>query len=110
MKIKLGNSESIKWANLVCSFFLSSFITFPTFADYAKTEPSDGTVNSFIKISPPQQIEQVEFLDPEQQHIIFDQFKGKVVLINLWATCCRPCVRELPALDCLAEKIARCRF
>ena len=29
-------------------------------------------------------------------------FKGKPVLVNLWATWCAPCVRELPTLDKLA--------
>ena len=29
-------------------------------------------------------------------------FKGKPLLVNLWATWCVPCVKELPALDALA--------
>ena len=31
-----------------------------------------------------------------------DAFKGKPVLVNLWATWCAPCVKELPTLDRLA--------
>lgn len=31
-------------------------------------------------------------------------FKGKAVLVNLWATWCVPCVREMPALDQLAAR------
>jgi thiol-disulfide isomerase/thioredoxin len=27
------------------------------------------------------------------------KFRGKVVLLNIWATWCAPCIRELPALD-----------
>jgi thiol-disulfide isomerase/thioredoxin len=30
------------------------------------------------------------------------QYKGKVVLLNLWATWCAPCLREMPGLDRLA--------
>ncbi len=29
-------------------------------------------------------------------------FKGKVVVLNLWATWCAPCLKEMPALDRLA--------
>ncbi len=33
-------------------------------------------------------------------------FKGKPVLVNLWATWCAPCVKELPTLDMLAASEA----
>ena len=31
--------------------------------------------------------------------------KGKPVLINLWATWCAPCIKELPQLDVLAATV-----
>lgn len=31
-------------------------------------------------------------------------FRGHPVLVNLWATWCGPCVKELPALDALASR------
>lgn len=31
-------------------------------------------------------------------------FRGKPVLVNLWATWCAPCVKELPTLDALAAR------
>lgn len=33
-------------------------------------------------------------------------FRGKPVLVNLWATWCAPCVKELPTLDALAKREA----
>lgn len=33
-------------------------------------------------------------------------FKGQVVVLNLWATWCTPCLKELPTLDVLEEKYA----
>lgn len=32
-------------------------------------------------------------------------FRGKVVLVNLWATWCAPCRQEMPALDRLQDKL-----
>ncbi len=31
------------------------------------------------------------------------EFQGTPVLVNLWATWCAPCVKELPTLDALAR-------
>ncbi|MFZ2619429.1 MAG: TlpA disulfide reductase family protein [Alphaproteobacteria bacterium] len=33
-------------------------------------------------------------------------YRGRVVVLNLWATWCTPCVKEMPALDALANRYA----
>ncbi len=42
------------------------------------------------------------FTDPDGGEISLAEFKGVPVLVNLWATWCAPCVKELPTLDKLA--------
>lgn len=49
-------------------------------------------------------IEPVAFSDVNGNSIDFSQYKGKVVMVNMWATWCPPCVRELPAIERLATK------
>jgi thiol-disulfide isomerase/thioredoxin len=42
------------------------------------------------------------FTGPDGKPISLADFNGKPVLVNLWATWCAPCVKELPTLDKLA--------
>ncbi len=43
---------------------------------------------------------------PTQDHAIhLDQLKGRVVLLNFWATWCPSCVREIPSLNALYQKM-----
>ena len=38
------------------------------------------------------------------------EWRGKVVLLNLWATWCVPCRREMPSLDALQAKLGSPQF
>lgn len=42
------------------------------------------------------------FLDSAGKKVSVASFKGKPVLLNLWATWCIPCIKEMPTLDRLA--------
>jgi len=46
------------------------------------------------------------FHDPDGGDISLADFKGVPTLVNLWATWCAPCVKELPTLDKLAASHA----
>jgi thiol-disulfide isomerase/thioredoxin len=39
------------------------------------------------------------------ERITFDQYKGKVVFLNVWATWCGPCRAEMPTIQGLYEKM-----
>lgn len=41
--------------------------------------------------------------DPAGKELRLSSLKGEPVLINLWATWCRPCITELPLLNTLAK-------
>lgn len=42
------------------------------------------------------------FLDEKDQPITLSAFRGKPLIVNLWATWCAPCLVEMPALDRLS--------
>ncbi|MFN3943620.1 MAG: TlpA family protein disulfide reductase [Allosphingosinicella sp.] len=44
------------------------------------------------------------FQDPDGAPASLADFRGKPVLVNLWATWCAPCVVEMPELDALARR------
>ncbi len=44
------------------------------------------------------------FQDPSGDPVSLADFKGKPVLVNLWATWCAPCIAEMPTLDALAAR------
>ncbi len=64
-----------------------------------------GEVAAMTITKQPKPVTQLVFNGPEGQPESLDAFKGRVVLLNLWATWCVPCRQEMPALDRLAAKL-----
>lgn len=46
----------------------------------------------------------VKFLDEEDKPMGYDALRGVPTLVNLWATWCAPCVKELPTLETLSKQ------
>ena len=49
----------------------------------------------------PKKVNNIMFKNSEDITISLDDFKGKLVVINFWATWCAPCREEMPSLDIL---------
>ena len=52
----------------------------------------------------------IELQNTSGNKIIYEDFKGKVTLINFWATWCPPCVEEIPSLNRLRSKMSDSPF
>lgn len=57
-----------------------------------KTEPTSAAPDS-------------ELVDANNKPVNFSQFKGKIVLINNWASWCPPCIAEMPSIQNLKNNL-----
>lgn len=58
-----------------------------------------GEMTSFEFTENPGPLPEIAFQDGAGKTISLEDFKGKAVLVNLWATWCAPCREEMPSLD-----------
>ena len=54
---------------------------------------------------PPEAVPALSFSDADGGAGALSSFEGRVVLVNLWATWCPPCVEDMPALDSLQAQL-----
>ena len=47
---------------------------------------------------------EVPFIAPDGRTVTLAAYRGRPLIVNLWATWCAPCVSEMPALDKLADR------
>jgi thiol-disulfide isomerase/thioredoxin len=67
--------------------------------------PRTGGMSQFSVYIPPLPVPQTAIFDADGKKVTLSDFKGKVVLVNFWATWCAPCIRELPSLDRLQAEM-----
>ena len=64
----------------------------------------------FAPYASPRAIANVAFEDGQGRKRTLADFRGKVVLLNLWATWCGPCRKEMPTLDRLQQQLGSADF
>ncbi len=69
-----------------------------------------GEVAGLAVASTPFHVPPLAFKDAEGHDRTLADFRGRTVLLNLWATWCVPCRREMPALDALQAKLGGPKF
>ncbi len=76
-------------------------------ADLAKklTPLFKGEIAALTPAQTPIRPTHLSFRDGDGRDRTLADWKGRVVLLNLWATWCVPCKKEMPALDALQKKL-----
>jgi thiol-disulfide isomerase/thioredoxin len=67
--------------------------------------PFAGGIGKFTAPSSPVPAPAASFTTLDGAPAQLADFHGKVVLVNLWATWCAPCIEEMPSLDRLQAKL-----
>lgn len=92
---------------LILFLFLSSSIA------VAKKKidlPTSGELADFKIFDETFKVPDIPFQNSEGKEVTLQSFKGKVLVLNFWATWCPPCVREMPSLDKLQEELGGDNF
>src|SRR5262245_5037288 len=64
-----------------------------------RSAPGQSELAAFVFRKEPEALPEIKFLDADGRERTLADWRGKTVLLNLWATWCLPCRKEMPALD-----------
>ncbi|HEX3537985.1 MAG TPA: TlpA disulfide reductase family protein [Stellaceae bacterium] len=84
-----------QWCPLVFALWLAC----------ATTAMAETKLGEFIPADPPQPAPEISVTDSDGKAVVLADLKGKLVLINLWATWCQPCIKEMPSLAALPKAL-----
>jgi thiol-disulfide isomerase/thioredoxin len=76
----------------------------------AVVKAAKGELAAFQTFKTPRLLPDLRFTDHAGRPITLSQMTGKTVLLNLWATWCAPCRKEMPALDALQAEFGGADF
>jgi len=65
-----------------------------------------GSIAHLVTYASPRPIENIPFVDRDRKPLHLSDFKGQVVVLNVWATWCAPCRYEMPTLANLQRHYA----
>jgi thiol-disulfide isomerase/thioredoxin len=71
---------------------------------------SKGQMAAFVFRKAPEALPEATFQDATGKERTLADWRGKVVLVNLWATWCLPCRKEMPSLDRLQKELGSDKF
>ena len=78
------------------------FFCFSIFSSISQTN-EDVPLNNIAINEIPKPISSVVFEDFSGNEISLKDYRGKLIIINFWATWCAPCKEEMPSLDRLYQ-------
>ena len=78
----------------------------PNTASTAGAPPSSVTAG-FVFYGQPSALPEIRFTDGEGRNLSLADFRGQPIVLNIWATWCGPCRKEMPTLERLQVILGR---
>ena len=72
---------------------------------HVSAPPLTGWMEKFQPALVPSSLPNTTFTDEKGNKLTLKAFRGKIILLNFWATWCGPCVREMPSLTRLHNEL-----
>jgi thiol-disulfide isomerase/thioredoxin len=95
----------MKWAVAAALMFLLVAPAHAAADEGAVDIPDRTKLGEFVPSSQPFAAPTISLTDAEGHTLELSELRGKLVLINLWATWCEPCLREMPSLERLQSRL-----
>ena len=84
--------------------------TEPKAAEPAAKAAKGNHMAAFVTKKTPEALPDITFNDGAGKELKLSDFKGRTILLNLWATWCAPCREEMPALNRLQQELGSDAF
>ncbi len=95
----------------IAAYFVLTPAAAPPVAVTSPLSPlAKGNVAGFIVKPEKPPVAAISFKDAAGKDVTLKAFEGRVVLLNLWATWCAPCRKEMPGLNALQKEMGGSDF
>ena len=95
----------MRWSHAFASLLLLILVGGGSAAVDNPGVPESARLGEFVPAAPLLPAPATSFVDLTGSEVSLAQFSGKIVLVNLWATWCEPCLREMPSLERLQSRL-----